>query len=183
MRIFITLILLSVSLIVHSQNDVLLIYIDASESGSKLIQIQQDVNKLVESRKGSEVYLFISNGSSPIVTNDKNEVAKQLRKLRMVTITAPDYLKDVRFLNNAILENNYISNINNITIDNGLDNQFEIHFWFNEEDYNSLSLNKKMVDPILFSNKLKFNNNKQKNCTAILHLSNDSDSNKIITYE
>ena len=101
----------------------------------------------------------------------------------MVTITAPDYLKDVRFLNNAILENNYISNINNITIDNGLDNQFEIHFWFNEEDYNSLSLNKKMVDPILFSNKLKFKNNQQNNCTAILHLSNDSDSNKIITYE
>ena len=168
---------------VSSQNDVLVIYIDASESGNQLIKIQEDVNDLVKSRIDSEVYLFISKGESPIVTNNRNDIAKQLRKLRMAFITAPDYLKDIEFLNNAILENNFINNINNITIDNGLDKQFEIHFWFNEEDYNSLDLSKKIVDPFLFSNKLKFKNNQQKNCTAILHLSNDSDSNKIIAYE
>jgi len=184
MKNFITLLLLFTSLIINAQNDVLVIYIDASESGNSLIQIQNDVNDLVNSKQNSEIYLFISKGESPIVTNDRGDVAKQLRKLRMETITSPDYKKDVESLNAAMLENNYINSINSISMSNGLNKQFEIHFWLNEGDYTSLELNKKIVDPFLFSNKLKFKDKLQENCSAILHLSNNETKiTNVKTYE
>ena len=83
-------------------NDVLVIYVDASESGNKLVQIQEEVNNLVQSRSNYDVYLFISKGESPIVTNDRNDVAKQLRRLRSSFITAPDYKNDVVLINKAL---------------------------------------------------------------------------------
>lgn len=184
MKKFITLILLFTTLLTSAQNDVLVVYIDASESGNSLIQIQNDVNDLVNSKPNSEIYLFISKGESPIVTNDRGDVAKQLRKLRMETITSPDYKEDVESLNAAMLENNFFSNINNISSSNGLNKQFEIHFWLNERDYTSLDLDKKIVDPFLFSNKLKFKDKIQENCSAILHLSNDETKiTNVKTYE
>ena len=69
-------ILLFANALVNAQNDVLVIYIDASESSSNLIQIQEEVNNLVQSKSDYDVYLYISKGESPIVTNDRNDVAK-----------------------------------------------------------------------------------------------------------
>ena len=171
-------ILLFANALVNAQNDVLVIYIDASESKFNLIQIQEEVNNLVQSRSDYDVYLFISKGESPIVTNDRNDVAKQLRKLRSSFITSPDYKNDVVLINKALLENGYISNINDISINGGLPYQFEIHFWLENENYNSLQLNKKIIDPLLFTNKLTFKDGLQENCTVILHLTNEEGINK-----
>ena len=180
MKKIMILMLLFTTAVVNAQNDVLVIYVDASESGNKLVQIQEEVNNLVQSRSNYDVYLFISKGESPIVTNDRNDVAKQLRRLRSSFITAPDYKNDVVLLNKALLENGYISDINSISSNGGLPNQFEMHFWLEDENYSSLQLNKKIVDPLLFSNKLTFKDGLQENCTAILHLSNDEGINKVI---
>lgn len=176
-KILILILLFAVNLI-SAQNDVLVIYVDASESSSHLIQIQEEVNNLVQSRSDHDVYLFISKGESPIVTNDRNDVAKQLRKLRSSFITSPDYKNDVIKINKAILEKGYISNINDISISDGLPNQFEIHFWLEYENYNSLQLNKKIIEPLLFANKLTFKDGLHENCTVILHLTNEEGINK-----
>jgi len=174
------LMLLFTTAVVSAQNDVLVIYVDASASTDKLIQIQEEVNNLVQLRSSNDVYLFISKGESPIVTNDRNDVAKQLRRLRSSFITAPDYKNDVVLINKALLENGYISNINSISSNGGLNNQIEVHFWLEDENYSSLQLNKKIIDPLLFSNKLTFKDGLQENCTVILHLSNDEGINKVI---
>ena len=176
----IILLCLFTSNIIYAQNDALIIYIDASASSTKLIDIQNEVNSLVDSRNNSDVYLFISKGESPVVTNDRKFVKKQLRRLRTDFITPPDYINDVKKINSALLENNHIININNISNNSGLDNQVEIHFWMQEENYNSLQLDKKLVDPLLFSNKLIFKEGLNKNCTAILHLTNSKEIKKVI---
>jgi hypothetical protein len=176
-KILILILLFTINL-VNAQNDVLIVYVDASESSSYLIQIQEEVNSLVQSKSDYDVYLYISKGESPIVTNDRNDVAKQLRKLRSSFITSPDYKNDVVKINKAILENGYISNINDISFNGGLPNQFEIHFWLEEENYNSLQLNKKIIEPLLFANKLTFKDGLQEYCTVILHLTNEEGINK-----
>ena len=175
MRKIVTLIMLCTSLVLSAQNDVLVIYVDASDSGDKLIQIQDEVNALVTSKASARVYLFISNGESSLVTNDRADVGKLLRRLRSSFITAPDYKRDAKLLNTALLENNYISNINSISKNSGLDYQVDIHFWLDEDNYTALQLDKRIIEPLLFSNKLKFKNGLQENCNPILHLANETE--------
>ena len=50
MKKIMILMLLFTTVVVNAQNDVLVIYVDASESGNKLVQIQEEVNNLVQSR-------------------------------------------------------------------------------------------------------------------------------------
>jgi hypothetical protein len=180
MKKIMILMLLFTTAVVSAQNDVLVIYIDASASGKKLVLIQNEVNALVNSKRNSEIYLFISRGESPLFTNNRNDVEKQLRRLRIDHFTAPDYKKDTELLNAALLEYNHISDINSIIKNSGLDNQLEFHFWLDEENYTSLNLKKNIVESLLFSNKLKFKDGLQENCTAILHLSNNEGINKVI---
>ena len=68
MRKIVTLIMLCTSLVLRAQNDVLVIYIDASESGDKLIQIKDEVdgsgisdNKTMADYKKSILWLAASN--------------------------------------------------------------------------------------------------------------------------
>jgi len=180
MKKIMILMLLFTTAVVSAQNDVLVIYVDASASTDKLIQIQEEVNNLVQLRSSNDVYLFISKGESPIVTNDRNDVAKQLRRLRSSFFTEPDYKNDVVLINKALLENNYISNLNSISSNGGLNNQIEVHFWVAEENYIPLQLNKNLIDPLLFSNKLTFKDGLHENCTVILHLTNEIGINKEI---
>ena len=175
MKKIVILLMVFISLGLSAQNDVLVIYVDASASGDKLIQIQEEVNSLVDSKANARVYLFISNGESPLVTSDREDIGKLLRKLRSSFITAPDYKRDTKLLNTALLKNNYISNINSISKNSGLDYQVDIHFWLDERNYNDFQLDKKIIDPLLFSNKLKFKNGLQENCNPILHLENETE--------
>jgi hypothetical protein len=175
MRKIVTLIMLCTSLVLRAQNDVLVIYIDASESGDKLVQIKNEVEDLVASKSSARVYLFISHGESPLVTSDREDIGKLLRKLRSSRPSAPDYKRDTKLLNTALLKNNYISNINSISKNSGLDYQVDIHFWLDERNYNDFQLDKKIIDPLLFSNKLKFKNGLQENCNPILHLENETE--------
>jgi len=169
MKKIVILLMVFISLGLSAQNDVLVIYVDASASGDKLIQIQEEVNSLVDSKANARVYLFISNGNSPYVTSERGDVKRVLRKLRTRYITAPDYTKDVRSINRALLDSKYISDLNNISQSSGLNYQLDIHLWLDEGNFNDLKLEKRIINPILFSNKLKFENGEQENCSVTTH--------------
>lgn len=184
MKKIIIFILLFTTTLLRAQNNVLVIYVDAS-SEKKLKEIQKQVNALVDSKSSYAIYLFISSAEStkdgifPIVTNNRNEVDKNLQSLLLNFISAPDYNKDVKLLNAAFLENKYISDLNKISKTNGLNTQFEIHCFFDEQDYSTFKLSKKFVLPLLLSNRLKFKDGLQNNCTVMLHLINENEIKKI----
>ncbi len=159
--------LLSLSL--SAQTDKLILYVDASDSGQSLIKIQEQVDSVIRSKSNTDFYLFISMGNSPLFAEKIEDVSKTLRKLRFMEFPSPDFVGDINKINSFILEKNYISNLNVINKTSIIDD-IEFHFWFNKENFSSFNLVKKFVNPLLFSNKLKFKDGLNENCTVIYHL-------------
>lgn len=170
MRKIITLIFFVFTQLIYAQNDVLFVYIDASSSDDKLKEIIAEVQDIVDSKPNSDILLFISKGESPIITNERSEVNRTLRRLRAIFISSPDFHSDLSRINSELLTNNYISDISEITVNDGLSHNIQFHFYFDKTDYYSLQLEKQMIKPFLFSNNLKFKESLQENCSVYLHL-------------
>ena len=159
-----TILLLSITTVILAQENVLVIYIDASESKENLIEIQDDVKKLITNKPNHKLFLFISNGRNPFFTNKRSEAGKTLNRLRIGSRPSPDHTFDTKKLNKAMLDNEYISNISNITQSDGLENKIEIYVYTAEENKKSIEL--KLVEPFLYSNRLKHAEKNQINCSV-----------------
>lgn len=176
MRKITTLFLFLFTNILFAQSNVLIVYIDASSSGNKLKEIQSEVEELVSNNSNSEILIFISNGvtdkgeSSPVITNERSEVSKTLRKLRSIFVPSPDIGADLARINKELISNDYISDISNITLTYGLKKSLTFHFYFDKEDYNSLQFEKNLILPLLFANRLKQDEKLHKKCKVWLHL-------------
>ena len=164
MKQIITILLLSITTVILAQDNVLVIYIDASEAKENLIEIQDDVKQLIANKPNHKLFLFISNGLNPFLTNKSSEAGKILNRLRIGSRPAPDHTFDTKELNKAMLENQYISNINNITQSDGLENKIEIHVYTAKVNKNTIEL--KLVEPFLYSNRLKHAEKNQINCSV-----------------
>ena len=183
MKNIITIFLFLFTNILFAQSDVLVVYIDASSSGNKLKEIQSEVKELVSDNADSEVLIFISNGESPLITSERSEVSKTLTKLRSIYVSAPDINTDIIKINKELLSNDYISDIRNITLTSGLKKSLTFHFYFDNTDYKSLQLEKQMILPLLFSNRLVHKESLQEKCKVYLHLGENDDPDTDINEE
>tara|TARA_B100000900_G_C20538166_1_gene699264 strand:+ start:139 stop:648 length:510 start_codon:yes stop_codon:yes gene_type:complete len=168
MKQIITILLLSITTLSIAQENVLLIYVDASESKENLIDIQNEVKELIANNSDHKLYLFISNGKQPFVTNKRTDAGKILNRLRIGMRPTPDHTFDTKKLNKAMFENKYISNINNITQEDGLDHKIDIYIVTAKDNLNIIE--QKIVNPFLYSNGLKYGENNQVNCSVNFNL-------------
>jgi len=67
-----------------------------------------------------------------------------------------------------MVENRYISNINNITQDDGLDYKIDMYFVTAKENLEIIK--QKIVEPFLYSNGLKYAEQNQVNCSVNFNL-------------
>lgn len=168
MNKLITILLVFITSVLIAQDNVLVIYVDASESKESLIDIQKEVKDLIEKNSEHKLYLFISNGKQPFVTNNRNDASKILNRLRIGMRPTPDHTFDTKELNKAMVENRYISNINNITQDDGLDYKIDMYFVIAKENLEIIK--QKIVEPFLYSNGLKYGEQNQVNCSVNFNL-------------
>ena len=138
------------------ESDVLIFYVDASSLKNKLKEIQNEVDSIIKLKEDNRILLYLSNGETPYITTERSEVRKTLRKLRTGYINQPDYNKDARTINKLILENKFLKNLNEITQYDGINHYMRFYFIANKEDFKYMKIQEKLIDAILFSNKLKF---------------------------
>lgn len=171
MKQIITILVLYLSFAVSAQENVLVVYVDASSSKDKINDLQNDVQKVIGEKLDYRILLYISNGKNPSISTENPNIEKIFRNLKKGFISSPDLNFDVMSLNNLMVENNYISNISNISKNEGLNYEIEIHFFINEEVFerNNNEVEKKLVDAFLFSNRLKYKQGNQENCTLVIH--------------
>lgn len=166
-KIILNLIMIVLSVSAISQSKVAVIYVDASNSGDKLILIQEEIKKITNNN--DEVILYISNSESPLIATNKEEVEKVSIRLRMISPNYPDIRFDINKLNKELLKNNILSNIMSHTLNSGVENSIDFHFFFDQSDYNSNNYKNNMIQNLLLSNNLEFNSKLQNSCKVIIH--------------
>lgn len=170
MKKILTLILIFSSLLLEAQNNSLLLYVDASKSDKNLKAIGKTITSIVDSLNSPNIYLYISNGDKPMQTNDRSDISNLLRDLRIAGyIKSPDFFYDIKQLNTALIGNNFISNLNDITKESGVQAPLDIYFWFNEDDFNQSDIIKNFITPFLLSNKLLYKSGLQNNCSIYFY--------------
>ena len=148
-------VLLSVSS--TSQSVTSVFYIDASNCGDKLKMIQDEVKSIISNDNSDKILLFISNGESPLIAHNIEDINKSLVRLRMISPPAVDPRYDLESLNREILNNDILSNLVNQSKSNGVRDNINFHFYFDASDYNSLNYKKNIIQLFLLSNNLEFN--------------------------
>ena len=166
-KLILNLIMIAFSLSTIAQSKVAVIYIDASNSGDKLILMQEEIKKI--NNNNDNVILYISNGESPLIATNKEEVEKSSVRLRMISPNYPDIRFDINKLNKELLKNNILSNIMNHTLNSGVESSIDFHFFFDKSDYESNNFKRNIIQKLLLSNNLEFNNKIHKNCKVIVH--------------
>ena len=172
MRVLITIILLSFSSLIIAQNSIAIVYVDVSNKEVYRKAIHEKVKNIIESSNYSKLLILINNKEEMIIATSKADASYKLKSIISSSPFYPDYMMDVITIDSIICAQDYIKNINAITIGDGLENRLTFYLFFNNRMINVVpeEIEREFIRPLLFSNKLLFNNQLQKNCSVQIYL-------------
>lgn len=166
-RLF-TFILLCFCFISYSQNSKTFIYLDYSSSKNMPDSIKDRIEKIIYQNE-DDLILFISNGIEPLISTLRTKSVDNLKRLKIDYLKPPIYNLDIELINNSLLQNNFISDISNNSVNTRLDHLLNFHFFFDEDNYLNFKLNQKFIKKLLFANALYFNNGLHQDCKVLIY--------------
>lgn len=155
--------------VVLAQNNAI-IFVDYSGAHKKSSLISTIQNAALES---NNFLLFISRGSKPIVSENK-EVLENVLSTLYEPYTPPvvNYLSDLDSLNSIISNKGLLGNINAPTVILGAD--LTVYFFLNADDIKTYNQDYKIIDQFLLSNRLMSNNTLVNKCRVVVYIEKDN---------
>lgn len=152
----------------YSQNSKTFIYLDISASNNMLDIIQDSIKKIIYQNE-DDFILFISNGNKPLISNLRTTFQDNLKRLEQDYFNPPDYNLDIELINKLIIDNNFLYDISNNSLDIKLDYLLNFHFFFDEDTYSDFKLDQMFIKKLLFTNALYFKGGIHKDCKVTIH--------------
>ena len=166
-RLF-TFILLSFCFISYSQNSKTFIYLDYSSSKNMPDSIKDHIEKIINKNE-DDIILFISNGIEPLISTLRTKSVYNLKRLKIDYFKSPNYNLDIELINNTLLQNNFINDFSNNSVNSRLDYLLNFHFFFDEDTYLDFNLNQMFIKKLLFANALYFDNGLHQDCKVFVY--------------
>lgn len=160
------------SLSIFAQSDVTILYIDASENDNRLDNIIQKAKDIINQGNG-DILLYIANGENPIFSEERNDFNRKLNRIKREHISSPNLFDDVKDINARILENAWITDLNNNT---ELLSSISFVFMIEEENYHSFQIENKLIKRLLFSNNLYKKGVLKNNCSVNIILDKNNNA-------